>query len=296
MKAIAIAGLAFATFFVQTAFAQPDLLDVLNEGAEVPTHPVSATFKDTRVLNVQSNETAASGVLHFVIAHRFGRLNEGAYALWGLDNASMRMSFDYGLTDRLQLGVGRSTLGKTYEASAKLRLLRQTTGGRTFPFSLSLFSSAFCTGTRWPDPERVNYFSSRLSFVHQAIFARKFSDDLSVVVVPSLTHRNLVPTAADAHDVYTVGIGGRYKLNARMSVNGEAHLFAAGRGVGMEPSLSIGCDIETGGHVFQLHLTNSSGMFESAFLTQTTGTWGAGDIYFGFNLSRVFTVRERNPG
>jgi len=288
------AGLVAALCCGSTAIAQPDLLDVLNEGVEAPTVPVSATFKDTRVINVQSNETAASGVLHFVIAHRFGRLNEGAYALWGLDNASMKMSFDYGLTDRLQVGVGRSTLGKTYEASAKLRLLRQTTGGRAFPFSLTLFSSAFCTGTRWPDPERTNYFTSRLSFVHQAVFARKVSDDLSVVLVPSMTHRNLVSTPDVAHDVYTVGLGGRYKLTSRLSLNGELHVFAAGRTPDMKPSASIGCDIETGGHVFQLHLTNSSGMFESAFLTQTAGTWGAGDIYFGFNLSRVFTVRERN--
>lgn len=290
-----VAGLLLAVALPTVMWAQPDLLDVLNEGIEPATVPVSATFKDTRVINVQSNETAASGVLHFVIAHRFGRLNEGAYALWGLDNASMRMSFDYGLTDRLQLGVGRSTLGKTYEATAKLRVLRQTSGGRNFPIGLTLFSSAFCTGTRWALPERTNYFSSRLSFVHQAIFSRKFTDDLSVVVVPSLTHRNLVPTADVAHDVYTLGLGGRYKLNPRFSINGEAHFFVSGRSGAMQPSMSLGCDIETGGHVFQLHVTNSSGMFESAFLTETTGTWGGGDIYFGFNLSRVFTVRERNP-
>jgi hypothetical protein len=294
MKVRGAAFFAGAVLTCSTALAQPDLLDVLNEGVEAPTTPVSATFKDTRVINVQSNETAASGVLHFVIAHRFGRLNEGAYALWGLDNASMRMSFDYGLTDRLQVGLGRSTLGKTYEASAKLRVLRQTTGGRNFPIGLTLFSSAFCTGIRWADPDRTNYVSSRLSFVHQAIFSRKFNDDFSVVVVPSMTHRNLVPTPDVAHDVYTVGLGGRYKLNSRFSINGEVHAFASGRTASMQPSMSIGCDIETGGHVFQLHLTNSSGMFESAFLTETTGTWGAGDIYFGFNLSRVFTVRERN--
>ena len=290
----AVGVLLFAVLVPATARFQPDLLDVLNEGVEVPVVPVSATFKDTRVVNVQSNETAASGVLHFVIAHRFGRLNEGAYALWGLDNASMRMAFDYGVTDRLQVGIGRSTLGKTLEASTKLRVLRQTTGGRTFPIGLTLFSSVFCDGLRWTEPERTNYFTSRLTFVHQAIVSRKFNDDLSLVLVPSLIHRNLVPTPEVEHDVVTVGLGGRYKLTSRFSLNGEFHPFVTGRPAGAQPSLSLGCDIETGGHVFQLHLTNSSGMFESAFLTETAGSWGNGDIYFGFNLSRVFTVRDRS--
>ena len=65
-------------------------------------------------------------------------------------------------------------------------------------------------------------------------------------------------------------------------------------------SLSVGFDVETGGHVFQLHFTNSAGMFERAYITETTGDWarsfddpskGAG-FQFGFNISRVFTVHE----
>jgi len=107
-------GLFVAT--VETGSAQ-GLLDALNEAVEDPTLPVTATFKDTRIVNVQSNETPAEGVLHFVIAHRFGTLNSGAYELWGLDNAQMRMAFDYGITDRLAVGVARNTYQKTYEAS-----------------------------------------------------------------------------------------------------------------------------------------------------------------------------------
>jgi hypothetical protein len=59
--------------------------------------------------------------------------------------------------------------------------------------------------------------------------------------------------------------------------------------------LSIGFDIETGGHVFQLHFTNSTGMTERAFITNTTGDWGNGDIHFGFNISRLFTLKK-SPG
>lgn len=273
----------------QGAWGQ-SLLDLLATETE-PAQWVTATFKDTRIINTQSNETPAKGVLHFVIAHRFGRINDGAYALWGLDNASMRMAFDYGVTDRLACSIARSTYQKTYEASLKWKALRQLSDDR-IPLSITLYSVVMANGLHWENPEQVNYFTSRLSFTHQAIIARKFNDVLSLAMTPSLTHRNLVSTTQDAHDQFNLGVGGRYKLSARTSINAEYHWFISGRPVNASNSLSIGMDIETGGHVFQLHLTNSPGMFERAFLTETFGKWSAGDIFFGFNLSRVFNIKR----
>ncbi len=270
------------------ASAQDDLLDLLGP-VETPDVPVAATFKDTRVINGQSNETPAGGVLHFVIAHRFGQISDGAYDLWGLDNASMRMGFDYGITDRLAVGVARNTFQKTYEANVKARLLRQSS---TIPLSITGYSALACNGLRWTEPDRENFFSSRLSYTHQLVIARKFSPKLSAALTPSVVHRNLVATPDEAHDEYLIGAGGRYKLSQRVSVNGE-YFLRLNPNEAYTNSLSLGVDIETGGHVFQLHMTNSRGMFERAFLTETAGKWSDGNIYFGFNLSRVFTVRDR---
>ena len=250
---------------------------------------MSATFKDTRIINVQSNETPGKNVLHFVIAHRFGQINEGAYALWGLDNASMRMALDYGITDRLAVGIARSTFQKTYEANIKWRALRQNSDN-SMPFSVTLYSVAMANGLKWSDPTRENFFTSRLSYVNQAIVAKKWSSKLSTALIPSFIHRNLVETLADANDQWTLGAGARYKLTSRASINAEYHYAIAGLPTDHVNSLSIGMDIETGGHVFQLHVTNSQGMFERAFLTETGGRWRDGALYFGFNLSRVFDL------
>lgn len=283
---IALTCLLFCCMGSSAALQGQSLLDGLVE--DIPTvRPVTATFKDTRIINVQSNETPGNKVLHFVIAHRFGKISDGAYALWGLDNASMRMAFDYGITDRLCVGVARSTFQKTFEGSLKWRMLQQNTDD-SMPVSVTLYSVGMANGMRWNDPTRENYFTSRLSYTHQAIVARKWSEKLSTALIPSLTHRNLVETLNDAHDQWTLGAGGRYKVTSRTSFNFEYHYAIAGLPDESVNSLSLGMDIETGGHVFQLHFTNSQGMFERAFLTETSDTWSQGAIFFGFNLSRVF--------
>ncbi len=287
LNALLVGYVLITSAFQESAQAQ-SLLDGL-EVAPLVITPVSATFKDTRIINAQSNETPGKNVLHFVIAHRFGQINEGAYALWGLDNASMRMAFDYGITDRLAVGVARSTFQKTYEANVKWRALRQNSDN-SIPVSVTLYSVAMANGLRWSDPTRENYFSSRLSYVNQAVIAKKWGSKLSLALIPSFIHRNLVESLSDAHDQWTLGAGGRYKVTSRASINAEYHYALAGLPTDHVNSLSLGMDIETGGHVFQLHVTNSQGMFERAFLTETGGRWRDGALYFGFNLSRVFDL------
>ncbi|MDA0912560.1 MAG: DUF5777 family beta-barrel protein [Bacteroidetes bacterium] len=282
----------FTFAFALMCFGHPShaqsLLDELGP-EELVIRPVSATFKDTKIINVQSNETPGANVLHFVIAHRFGKISDGAYELWGLDNAGMRMALDYGITDRLSVGIARSTFQKTVDASAKFRLLQQNSDN-SMPVSVTLYSVTMVNGLKWADPTRENFFTSRMSYTHQAIVAKKWDSKLSLALIPSLTHRNLVESLSDSHDQWTIGAGGRYKLTSRTSVNAEYHYAIAGLPTEHVNSLSIGMDIETGGHVFQLHLTNAQGMFERAFLTETGGRWRDGEIYFGFNLSRVFDL------
>tara|TARA_B100001564_G_C20607793_1_gene656056 strand:- start:215 stop:1105 length:891 start_codon:yes stop_codon:yes gene_type:complete len=284
-------ALALAAISGSFESSSQGLLDELGNEPNEITNYTYATFKDTKIVNLQSNETPSEGVLHFVIAHRFGELGDGIYELWGLDNAMMRMAFDYGVSDRLAISVARSTHEKTVEASAKYKLLRQSTGAVEMPLSITLYTVAMANGMRWSESDLKLEFAHRLSYAHQVIFTRKFNKNLSLAVVPTVVHRNLVATSEDVHDQFIIGFGGRYKLNHRLSLNGEYNYrINTPENNIYNNSLSLGVDIETGGHVFQLHITNSRGMFERSFLTETAGTWADGNIYFGFNLSRVFNV------
>ncbi len=268
--------------------AQDDLLSLLE--LEDTPQEVTATFKGTRIINGQSVELPAKGNLQFLIEHRFGTINSGAYELWGLDQAQMRMSFDYGLTNNTAIGLARNSFQKTFEASIKSRLVSQKMNGGS-PISITSYNAVFANSIRWANPERANLFSSRLSYAHQIMIARKFNSSLSLQLTPSLIHRNLVDKKDINNDYVALGIGGRYKLTKRVSLNAEYFYQFKRLNELFENSFSIGFDIETGGHVFQLHVTNSQGMFERAFIGETTGKWSAGDLYFGFNISRVFGLK-----
>lgn len=268
--------------------AQDDLFSLLE--VEDTPQDVTATFKGTRIINGQSVELPAKGNLQFLIEHRFGTINSGAYELWGLDQAQMRMSFDYGLTNNTAIGLARNSFQKTFEASIKSRLVRQKMNGGSL-ISVTSYNAVFANSIRWANPERANLFSSRLSYAHQIMIARKFNSSLSLQLTPSLIHRNLVDKKEINNDYVALGIGGRYKLTKRVSLNAEYFYQFKRLNELFVNSLSIGFDIETGGHVFQLHVTNSQGMFERAFIGETTGKWSAGDLYFGFNISRVFGLK-----
>jgi hypothetical protein len=282
-----------ALFLFQSLSAQEDTTDLLSLlGEDEPTLDYTiATFKSTRVINMHSVENAAAGHLDFRISHRFGTINSGVQDLWGLDQAYMRLGFEYGVTDKLMAGFGRSNVNKEIDAFVKYKIIRQSSGLRNVPVTISWFSSAVVRTTPFENPDRKNYFSSRLYYCHQLLIARKVSDALSLQIAPTLVHRNLVADSSQANDIYALGLGGRYKITKRSSFNFE---WVAVPGDQLDPiyknSLSLGFDIETGGHVFQLHFTNSKPMNEKGFITETTGDWAEGDIQFGFNVSRMFSV------
>lgn len=255
---------------------------------------VEATFKTSRLINGHSIENTQKGVMDLKISHRFGTINGGAYEFFGLDNASMRLGFDFGITPRLMVGFGRSTFEKQYDAFVKYKFLRQSTGKRNMPVSLAFMTASMVTTLKWSDPSRPNYFSSRLQYAHQLIVARKFSESTSIQIMPTLVHYNIVKYIADPNDIIAIGIGGRQKISPRVSINAEYYYqLPAYKIPGSVNSLSVGFDIETGGHVFQLHMTNSKGMTERTFISETNGKWSKGDILFGFNVSRVFTLKKQ---
>ena len=277
--------------------AQEDLFDLLDDGPQ-PTQFTYATFKGTKLLNGQTNETPGKGVLQYIISHRFGSFtDEYLYNFFGLDNAHIRMQLDYGISDRLNVGIGRSSVLKTSDAFLKYRALRQRTGGNAFPVSLTLYSSMNYRGARFTDG-LDHYTSDRVSYHHQAIFARKMTEGISLVVAPSIVHWNLVPGPEDPNDTYHLMLGGRYKLTQRIALTGE-YAFSSNRRYGSGATeeqfhnpLSIGVDIETGGHVFQFHLSNTRALSDPLWMARNPYSAANGSLFLGFNISRVFTVKQ----
>ncbi|MBI1288931.1 MAG: hypothetical protein GC178_15290 [Flavobacteriales bacterium] len=280
-----------------------DLMDVLNDvepPKEETTNYTEATFKTTRLVIGQSVETNKEGVLNFMIGHRFGRVNGSAKEFFGLDNATIRLGLEYGITDNLNIGFGRSSYEKTYDGFLKYRVLKQSTGKRKMPITMTLFASMAIKSQQWPDQNRKNYFTSRLYYTFQVMIARKFSERLSFQLTPTMVHRNMVATKADKNDVFAIGAGGRVKVSRSVSINAEYNWIIPGQisstigGQKVRDSFALGVNIETGGHVFQIHVTNSRGIIEKMIFTETNGDITKGDLHIGFNISRVFNVYDRN--
>ncbi len=279
-------------------WSQDDLLSELESSAEID-NTVNAAFKGLKVVNFESTKLAHQKELYLVVSHRFGTVKNGIDDFFGLDNAVTQIKFIYGVNEWLNLGVARSSLMKKYGVHAKYRLIRQTEGG--FPFTLVGYHLATVNTALDEDLFAKLEFGDRLTYTTQVLLSRKISDNFSVLLAPTYIHENLATRSTvvsesetvsvfdEENDQFAVGVGGRYKLAKRWSVNVDygIHLNRNNNSNFRNP-LSIGVDLETGGHVFQMHFTNAQGMFEEAFLVQAQGDWGDGDFFFGFNLSRVF--------
>lgn len=270
--------------------AQDDLLNLLGDDAPKKEF-VSNAFKATRVINGHSMEHIGAGVLDFRILHRFGLLNSGSYNAYGFDVATMRLGLDYGINDRLTAGIGRSTYQKELDGFLKYRLIWQAKGKGSIPFSVVLIGGAVRNGMHFTDQSPDNHQTSRYNYYYQVIIGRKFSNAFSLQLTPTVVHRNLVDSIKDKNDVYSIGIGTRLKLTQRFALTAEYFYTLPNQlPTGHNDPFAVGVDIETGGHVFQLHVTNALGMNERAFLTDQNGNVAKGDLHFGFNISRVFTI------
>ncbi len=308
------AGFLFLLLFLgsspwQDVAAQDDLLSMLDEEqSKEPTYTI-ATFKASRLINGQTIETISKNHLNFWISHRFGAVNSGFIAnFFGLDEAKIRLGLEYGLTDRWLVGAGRSSLEKTYDLYTKYKVLRQSNkmpvtvtamagwGINTMPTGY-IMESGF--------PMKFNNNIERYSYWSQVLVARKFNEKLSLQLMPTLIHVNKVEDPSIPNQLFALGAGGRYKLNQRITLSAEYYYTLremededddddydeeGGIPYPYRNALSFGVDIETGGHVFQFHLTNARGMVEKQFIGQNVGAWGKGDIFYGFNIARTFSL------
>lgn len=303
MKRIAVCFIGLLCAF-SSALAQDDLLNMLQgETPQKPT-PVYATFKSTRVVNLQSNETMKAKHLDFRIQHRFSQMNinadnvYGLYDMFGLDGAVIRLGLEYGITDRLMAGVGRSTTQKSYDGFVKYQLLQQKTKGT--PLSVVLFGNTAISTEAFADPNRQNFFSSRLSYVAQVIITRKMNDHVSLIASPSMVHYNLVETKSTPNDVFALGLGASIKISRSTRfnieyiprINGRDEPKNAGKPTYYD-AIAFGFDIETGGHVFQLHFTNANGLIEQQFIAHNRSEFGFNQLRLGFNISRTFSFDKK---
>lgn len=286
----------FLFFSPLSIFAQDDLLKDIDT---VETNvKVESAFKSLKIINLESTKLAAKGDLYLVVAHRFDYVKNGFDDFFGMDNANTQIKVLYGVNDWLTVHAARSGFQETYDLGVKYRLKSQIKNG--FPFAIVGFSSIAINSELKKEDYPLLKFANRLSYVTQILISRKFTEKLSLEIAPSYFHENTVRDILDNNNQpiipnpqnnsqFAVGLGGRYKFAKRWSVNIDyaAHLNRASESIYKNP-LSIGVDLETGGHVFQMHFTNSRAMHESGYLGQTSGDWGKGEIAFGFNLVRVF--------
>lgn len=283
-----ITALLFSTlnFFAQ----ETDIDKILQQDDTNTTTYIKNAFKSTRVINGHSMEMLGKGVLDFRILHRFGLINSGFSNLFGLDQATMRFGFDYGIHKNITVGIGRSTFNKEWDGFFKYRILHQSKGKKNMPFSL-LWTSGITVNTTKELNPLLSDFVYRLGYYHQIILGRKFSESFSLQLSPTVVHRNLVETSKDFNNLISIGIGTRLKISKRTAIVLDTYpiLYGVNPNVNLFP-VSLGVDIETGGHVFQLHISNARGMNEKAFIGETYQDIAKGQIHLGFNLSRVFTV------
>lgn len=270
------------------------LQDIVNES--VKKDFINATFKSTHLINFQTIEVPGKRTLDFRISHRFGDVESGVYNFYGLDgSASIRIGFDYSYDGRLAIGIGRSNVDKMFDGSLKFKWLRQTTNNK-MPISLTLFSGMYCTTINDMQKntngfDKYQFATSRLSYAHQIIVGRKFNKKLSLQLAPTVVHFNQVDKISDKNDSYSMAFAGRYKLSKRIAFTTEYNLnIYKYSNTKYYNSLGFGLDIETGGHVFQVHFTNSIGLAEPHFLSRTTQSWTQNQFRLGFNISRVFTI------
>lgn len=298
MKLNKLCLLAISGFISFSAVSQEDdLLKMLDNSQPKEKIYTSATFKTTRITNMQSVEVLGRRSLDFRIMHRFGDFSSGAYNAWGIDGpANIKLSLEYSHDGRFMFGLGRSSVQKMIDGFLKYKLLRQTTDNK-MPISLTLFSSAYYTRMKATDT-RYNDELHRLSYCNQIIIARKMNSWLSMQIAPTMVHYNLVEKSSDVNDMYAICGAMRVKIKARQAITFEygyvLNTYTDNQHSQYKNTMGIAWEVETGGHVFQMHLTNSMGINESQFIPYTTSAWGKGQIRLGFNISRVFSTAKRS--
>lgn len=269
------------------------------------SEPVNAAFKSTHVILTETPETNKKNNLNFLVVHRFGDIGStegGGKTLWGLDNSSdIYIGFEYGLTNNLDIDFGRSKYEQLIEAGLKYNFLQQTSDN-SIPVAIKLLAHI---GLK---PYHVNTnvfddYSNRLNYFYQLIIARKFSSRLSLQVAPSFLRNNLPFPYLEGNEqnIFSLSASGRFKITKRMGIVVDyAHPFSSFRDHSSSPKFydpsGVGFEVETGGHVFTLNLTNAQAISPINYLSDTESKWTKGQYRLGFTITRIFDLNHSHKG
>jgi hypothetical protein len=287
--------LLIGVLFPFALVAQDDLMKELEGSQSADIDYAFQTFKGTRLVNGHSVETKAKGTLEFIFAHRFGAINGGLYEMFGLDDAYVRLGLDYGITDNLSISIGRNSVDKTMDGYLKYKLVRQSKGARNFPVTMTVLGGAGYKISPKANAAPEGFENiDRLAYVGQLLIARKFTTNFSMQLMPTFIHKNAVDSYFEENDQIALGVGGRIKVTKSVALTTEYYYRLNVRETNLyKNTLGFGIDIETGGHVFQLILTNTRGLTERSFISETEGDFADGDIHLGFNVTRTFQVKRK---
>ena len=278
----------YSIFFIISFCYSQDNLEAFLDPVDASSNNLSRTFFSTRIVNAHSVDIYKPGALDVRISHRFGPVSDGLYQLFGLDQATIRIGLEYGLSEKIMIGLGRSTYQKNYDGFVKYAIIQQSKT-KKIPFSISYFTSISLESIR---KKQNDYpFLGRLNYCNQLLIASKLNSKISVQLMPTLVHKNMVENSQLNNNIYLLGSGFRYKFSGLLAINAEYHCILNNNKEDKHNSFSIGIDLETGGHIFQLHFTNSLSMYEVGFLTETSQSWLDVGIHFGFNISREFILK-----
>jgi hypothetical protein len=277
------------------ASAQDDLMKELEGNQSQDVDYAFQTFKGTRIVNGHTVETKPKGTLEFIFQHRFGEINGGLYELFGLDDAYVRLGLDYGITDNLSASIGRNSVDKTVDGYLKYKLIRQSKGAKVVPVTMTLLGGVAYKASPKKDFVPEGYENiDRLAYVGQVLIARKFTTKFSFQIMPTFIHKNAVDRLFEENDQVALGLGGRIKMSKSVALTGEYYYrLNVPDNNPYKNTIGLGVDIETGGHVFQLILTNTRGLTERAFISETEGDFADGDIHLGFNVTRTFQLKRK---
>ncbi len=249
--------------------------------------PVGEIFLTTRIAGTSSVSLLEQGDLNYMIMHNFGEISTGIDNFYGIDQgANVRMAFEYGLSDRLSIGIGRTSVDDNVDLTGKIALLRQMESGKV-PVSVVFKGNVGITTEKAYDIS----FVERLNYLGSLMIARKFEDSFSLQLSPMVAHFNTVfPSPGQQLDNTTIGlgIGGRIKINERRSLTFEYLPAISGKNPGVVNHAAFGYEIETGGHVFQIFLMSGRMFTEQHLLARNEVDFFAGDFRLGFNINRVF--------
>lgn len=267
--------------------AQEDLLKEI-DSSKVVQNNVTAEYKALKIANLPSTKMATKKELYLLVSHRFGDLSKGVNNFFGFDSAITNIAFAYGATDWLTLEASRSTYQKTYDVAAKYKIASQKSSG--MPVNIVGYNNLTINSAL--DPEiYTNFkdFDQRLTFTNEVLISRKFSEKLTLQLIPIYVHQNYRNKLTEVNDQFAVGVGGRFKISKRLSLNAEyVKRMVLPTSDQYKDPLSLGLDIETGGHVFQLLFSNSQTMNAGTYVNNANGNWAKGNIFFGFNMYRSF--------